>query len=64
MADPTTKPKGMLDSLFNEHLTKPTGENGIGSTLGEDVSGERQRETDARNGAHDLPDDIEDEDDK
>lgn len=64
MADPTTKPKGMLDTLFNEHLVAPEGENGIGPTLGENVSDARQRATDARKGAHDLPDDIENKDDK
>ena len=64
MADPTTKPKGLLETLFTEDLTQPNGGDGIGPTLGEDVSAARQRETDARNGAHDLPNDIEDEDDK
>jgi hypothetical protein len=62
MADPTTKPKSTLEVLFNEHLVAPEGDDGIGSTLGEDVSAKRQREIDARFNAKDLPDDAERED--
>lgn len=56
MADPATDPKSTLDVLFTEHLTAPAGEDGIGSTLGPNVSAERQRQTDLRNHATDLPD--------
>jgi hypothetical protein len=63
MADPTTKPEGTLEVLFNEHLVAPEGDDGIGSTLGEDVSAKRQRETDARFHAKDLPAEIDNDDD-
>jgi hypothetical protein len=63
MADPTTKPKSTLEVLFNDHLVAPEGDDGIGSTLGEDVSAKRQRETDARFAAEDLPDEVDNEDD-
>ena len=52
MADPNPKP-GMLDSLFNSHLVTPTeGEDGLGPTMGEDVSAEHERDEDARHHAH------------
>jgi hypothetical protein len=63
MADPTPKPQNTLEVLFNDHLVTPEGDDGIGSTLGEDVSAKRQRETDARFGAKDMPAEIDNDDD-
>ena len=52
MAEPTPKPN-TFDELFNHHLTEPTeGEDGIGPTLGEDVSIQKERREDARHGVH------------
>lgn len=38
---------GGIDPLADEHFTKPTAPDGIGPTLGEDVSPEHEREEDA-----------------
>ena len=52
MADPTPKPN-TLETLFNTHLVEPTdGEEGMGPTVGEDVSAETERKDDPRHGAH------------
>ena len=52
MADRKSSPN-TLESLIDRPLTEPPeGEDGIGPTLGEDLSAERQRESDARHHAH------------
>ena len=52
MPDPHPKPN-TFDTLFNRHLvTPPEGEDGIGPTLGEDVSAREEGREDARHGAH------------
>jgi hypothetical protein len=55
MADPITAPrKNAFEQMFDRPITKPETEEGIGPTVGEDVSIEHEREEDARNGAHDT----------
>ena len=52
MSDANAKPS-TLDTLFNRHLVEsPEGEDGIGPTVGEDVSAEEERREDASHGAH------------
>ena len=57
MADPNDKSHSTLDkplvAPWDKHITTPDSVDGMGSTLGEDVSPEHQRVEDARNGAHD-----------
>jgi hypothetical protein len=50
MADTPTKP-GRVDPLASEHLTRPTEPDGIGPTLGEDVSPENERREDEKSAA-------------
>jgi hypothetical protein len=46
-------PSTTLDALFNHHLVEPPeGEDGLGPTLGQDVSAEREEREDAEHGAH------------
>ena len=55
MADPNTAPrKNAFEQMFDRPITQPETEEGIGPTVGEDVSVEHEREEDARNGAHDT----------
>ena len=58
MAETPDKPKAnAFEQMFDRPLTQPLeGEDGMGSTLGEDVSVEREREADARHGAQDVED--------
>jgi hypothetical protein len=52
MADPTGK-SNTIETLFDQHLVRPPeGEDGIGPTLGEDVSAETEEAEDARHGVH------------
>jgi hypothetical protein len=52
MADDETR-SGTLEALFNRHLVQPPeGEDGIGPTLGENVSAEEEGREDARHGVH------------
>jgi hypothetical protein len=52
MADRQSHPS-TLETLVNRPLTTPPeGEDGIGPTLGEDVSVEAEERADARRGAH------------
>ena len=53
MADPTPR-RNSFEQMFDRPITRPQGGDGIGPTLGEDVSVEHEREEDARNGAHDA----------
>jgi hypothetical protein len=60
MADQTTG-KPALEEIIDRPFTKPEDEQeGIGPTLGEDVSVAHEREEDARHGAQDIQDDEED----
>ena len=55
MADPNPAPrKNAFEQMFDRPITQPETEEGIGPTVGEDVSVEHEREEDARNGAHDA----------
>jgi hypothetical protein len=46
-------PSSTLDALFNRHLVQPPeGEDGLGPTVGEDVSAETEQRKDAEHGAH------------
>ena len=53
MADPTPR-KNAFEQMFDRPITQPESEEGMGPTSGEDVSVGRQREEDARHGAHDI----------
>ena len=48
MAEPTDTKPGRVDPLAGEHLNRPTAPDGIGPTLGEDVSPEHERAEDAK----------------
>ncbi len=48
-------PSSVVDAIKNVFDTKPQGEGGLGPTLGQDVSPEAQRRTDARSGAKPAP---------
>ena len=54
MADPDAKTKpNAFEQMFPGPLVEPPeGEDGMGSTVGEDVSVRREREEDARHGVH------------
>ncbi len=54
MDKPDPTPRGnALEQMFDRPLTQPPeGEDGVGSTLGQDVSVKHEREEDARHGAH------------
>ena len=54
MDDPDAKPsRNGFERMFDRPLTQPPeGEDGIGPTLGQDLGVEREREEDARHGAH------------
>jgi hypothetical protein len=54
MADPDSKTKpNAFEQMFPGPLVQPPeGEDGMGSTVGGDVSVGREREQDARHGAH------------
>ena len=54
MADPDAKTKpNAFEQMFPRPLVEaPEGEDGVGSTLGQDVSPNREREEDARHGVH------------
>ena len=55
MADPKPTPgKNALEQMFDQPITRPDNDEGIGPTLGEDVGARRQREEDVRNGARDA----------
>ncbi len=56
MAEPKPTPRAnALEQMFEQPLTQPPeGEDGIGPTLGQDVSVEHEREEDARHGAHSI----------
>ena len=52
MAEPAIPPrKNAFEQMFDRPITQPETEEGIGPSLGEDVSIDHQREEDARNGA-------------
>ena len=51
MADPATPPrKNAFEQMFDRPITQPESEEGMGPSLGEDVSVEHERDEDARNG--------------
>ena len=57
MADPHSPVrKNAFEQMFDRPLTQPDNNEGVGPSLGEDVSVEHEREEDARNGAHDVED--------
>ena len=57
MADPNPVPrKNAFEEMFDRPVTAPESEEGIGPTVGEDVSVAHERAEDARNGAQDVED--------
>ena len=53
MADPAPR-KNIFEEMFDGPLVKPDSDDGMGPTVGGDVSAERQRREDARNGVQDT----------
>ena len=52
-ATPTSPPsKNTFEQMFDRPVTRPESDEGVGPTLGEDVSAEHEREEDAANGAY------------
>ncbi len=57
MADPQPAPrKNAFEQMFDRPVTQPDNDDGMGPTLGEDVSVEHERAENVRNGAHDVKD--------
>ena len=56
MAEPNDKPQSTINAPWDKHFTAPDSVDGIGPTLGPDVSPKHQRTEDALNGAHDQGD--------
>lgn len=48
MNKPNPEHESTLEHLFNQHLVEPDNPDGIGPTVGEDVSPENERREDAR----------------
>ena len=62
MADRQDRPPPEANEFereFQRPLTRPETDEGVGPTLGQDLSVAREREEDRRHGARDIQDDVE-----